>query len=272
MSLALLCGRKRCTGPGMAAASQRVLVFPSSSELGPALARFIAVRAQESCGSERARFTLGLSGGSLVSMLSRDLPAVPGLDCRKWLLGFCDERLVPFQDPESSYGLYKTSLLPKISVRESQVLAINPSLPVEEAAEDYATKLREAFPGEEIPVFDLLLLGMGPDGHTCSLFPEHPLLEESEKLVAGLKDSPKPPPQRVTLTVPVLNAARCVAFVTTGGSKAAVLKRVLEGKEAPALPAARVLPSPGELLWFLDESAAGSLTLSVERPTCAAAL
>lgn len=91
----------------MAAASQRVLVFPSSSELGPALARFIAVRAQESCGSERARFTLGLSGGSLVSMLSRDLPAVPGLDCRKWLLGFCDERLVPFQDPESSYGLYK---------------------------------------------------------------------------------------------------------------------------------------------------------------------
>ncbi|XP_036408280.1 6-phosphogluconolactonase [Megalops cyprinoides] len=251
---------------------RRVLVFPSAAELGPALASLVAARAQRACASDRGRFCLGLSGGSLVSLLSKQLPAVPGLDCSRWVVGFCDERVVPFDDPESTYGLYKDQLLSKINIPDSGVLAINPSLPVGECAEDYARKLREAFPGEEIPVFDLLLLGMGPDGHTCSLFPDHPLLEETQKTVAPISDSPKPPPQRVTMTLPVVNAARCVAFVSTGGSKASVLKRVLEGGGGPVLPAGRVSPSRGELLWLLDEPAAASLTLQVERPVPGAQL
>lgn len=246
-------------------ASRRVVVFPSGAELGPELARLVASRAEKAISSS-GRFTLGLSGGSLVSMLSKELPVLPNLDCSKWVAGFCDERLVSFDDPESTYGLYKTQLFCKINIPDSGVLAINPSLPVKECAEDYTKKLREAFPNERIPVFDMLLLGMGPDGHTCSLFPDHPLLEETERIVAPISDSPKPPPQRVTMTLPVVNSARCVVFVSTGGSKAPVLKEVLEGKEGPSYPAARVVPSQGELFWLIDDPAASSLTIQVEKP------
>ncbi|XP_019906083.2 6-phosphogluconolactonase isoform X1 [Esox lucius] len=251
--------------------ARRVVVFPSAAELGPTLAHLVASRADKAL-KDRGRFTVGLSGGSLVSMLSKELPALPDLDCSRWLAGFCDERLVPFDDGESTYGLYKSQLFSKINIPDSGVLAIDPSLTVHECAEDYANKLKKAFPNEDIPVFDVLLLGMGPDGHTCSLFPDHPLLEETQKIVAPINNSPKPPPQRVTMTFPVVNSARCVVFVSTGGSKAAVLKQVLEGGEGPTLPAARVVPSQGELFWLIDEPAAASLTVHVERQSTAAKL
>ncbi|KAG5279232.1 hypothetical protein AALO_G00075520 [Alosa alosa] len=246
--------------------SRKVVVFPSSAELGPVLAQLVCDRAQKALSAGRGQFSLGLSGGSLVSMLSKELPAQPGLDCSKWVVGFCDERVVPFDDAESTYGLYKNQLFSKINIPDEGILAIDPSLPVEECAEDYTHKLNQVFPNEDVPVFDMLLLGMGPDGHTCSLFPGHPLLQETQKIIAPISDSPKPPPCRVTMTLPVVNAARSVVFVSTGGSKAPVLKEVLEGGEGPALPAARVAPSQGELLWLVDEPAAASLTLEVERP------
>ncbi|KPP76836.1 6-phosphogluconolactonase-like [Scleropages formosus] len=244
--------------------NRRILVFPSATELGPVLASLVSSRASQACNSERQRFTLGLSGGSLVSLLSRELLALPDLDSSAWVVAFCDERLVPFDDAESTYGLYKSQLLSKMNIPESRILAIDPSLSVEQCAEDYARKLSVNFPGEPIPVFDLLLLGMGPDGHTCSLFPNHPLLEETNKTVAPISNSPKPPPQRITLTLPVVNAARCVAFVSTGGSKA---PQVLEGAEDPKLPAAQVAPSQGDLFWLLDEPAAALLTIQVEKPS-----
>ncbi|KAI7803290.1 6-phosphogluconolactonase [Triplophysa rosa] len=245
---------------------RRVVVFSSAAELGATLAQLVSSRAEKALSTDGSFFSLGLSGGSLVNILGKDLPAVQNLDCSKWLIGFCDERLVPFNDAESTYGLYKNHLFSKINIPENRILAIDPSLPVDECADDYAGKLRKAFSTQQIPVFDMLLLGMGPDGHTCSLFPNHPLLQEIQRTVAPITDSPKPPLQRVTMTLPVVNAARCVVFVSTGGSKAPVLKQVLEGGEGPALPASLVTPSQGELFWLLDEPAASSLTSQVERP------
>lgn len=88
---------------------RRVVAFVSAAELGPALAHLIASRAEKTLSDGAGSFSLGLSGGSLVSILSKELPAVPNLDCKRWLVGFCDERLVPFHDPESTYGLYKVN-------------------------------------------------------------------------------------------------------------------------------------------------------------------
>ncbi|XP_021106770.1 6-phosphogluconolactonase isoform X2 [Heterocephalus glaber] len=210
-----------------------ISVFSSPQELGASLAQLVVQRAACCLEGPRARFALGLSGGSLVSMLARDLPAAAApagpASLARWTLGFCDERLVPFDHAESTYGLYK------------------------------------AFQGDAVPVFDLLLLGVGPDGHTCSLFPDHPLLQERDRIVAPISDSPKPPPQRVTLTLPVLNSARTVVFVATGEGKASVLKRILEDKDAAPLPAALVQPHTGTLRWFLDEAAACLLSVPFEK-------
>ncbi|XP_073909600.1 6-phosphogluconolactonase isoform X2 [Castor canadensis] len=251
-ALTLRAGALRFHRPAVAMAAPApglISVFSSPQELGASLAQLVVQRAACCLEGARARFALGLSGGSLVSMLSRDLPAAAApagsTNLARWTLGFCDERLVPFEHPESTYGLYRTHLLPRLPVPADQVLTIDPELPVEAAAEDYAAKLRQAFQGDTIPVFDLLILGVGPDGHTCSLFPGHPLLEEQEKIVAPISDSPKPPPQRVTLTLPVLNAARTVVFVATGEGKAAVLKRILEERDGAPLPA-RLLTVPFE--------------------------
>ncbi|XP_053858318.1 6-phosphogluconolactonase [Vidua macroura] len=241
-----------------------VSVFPSPRELGAALARSVVEAAAEAVASG-GRFTLGLSGGSLVPLLARELPpalsAAPGADPSRWLVAFCDERLVPPEHPESTGGAYRSQLLAQFAPPGPQVLWVNPGLGPAEAARDYEEQLRRAFPGEATPQFDLLLLGVGPDGHTCSLFPGHALLQEQHSLVSFLLDSPKAPPQRVTMTLPLLNAAKALLLVATGAAKAPVIKRVLEQRSeaSPSLPAARLRPRSGRLRWLLDREAAGEL-------------
>ncbi|XP_069737613.1 6-phosphogluconolactonase [Phaenicophaeus curvirostris] len=244
-----------------------VSVFPSPAELGAALAALVAARGAARAGE--GRFSLALSGGSLVELLARHLPPAlrrPGGPAGEpWLLALCDERVAPGDNPHSTARAYQERLLPRLPEPAPTLLVPKAELGPEDAARDYGQRLRQAFPGAAVPEFDLLVLGLGPDGHTASLFPGHPLLQETEEIVAALTDSPKPPPERVTLTLPVLNAARTVVFAVTGEEKAPVVKRILEGNEENPLPAARVRPAAGELLWFLDEAAAKELTIPVER-------
>lgn len=147
-------------------------------------------------------------------------------DLEKFKFFFCDERFVPESDKDSTIGVYKSTLLPKTSVKAEQFIGINTRLTLKECAQDYEEKILKEFdlkPGD-IPQFDVLILGIGPDGHTCSLFPQHSLLKEKDHLVAAIDDSPKPPPKRVTMTFPLINNASLCMFVMCGEGKADIVK------------------------------------------------
>lgn len=147
--------------------------------------------------------------------------------------------------------------------------SINDSVSAEEAADDYEFVIRQLVKSRVIsvsdisdcPKFDLILLGMGPDGHVASLFPNHSVLEEKDEWVTFITDSPKPPPERITFTLPVINSASNVAIVATGDSKAEAAHLAVNSVESefPSVPAGIVQPLKGKLAWFLDKAAASKL-------------
>lgn len=235
--------------------SKVVSVFQNESEVITHLCKLIEQISRDAIKRDDI-FKVGLSGGSLASFLSKGLPKIQ-TEWSKWRLFFCDERVVPFDSPDSTYGIYKSALIGTVPLNESQFVKINPDLSAEEAAKDYIQKIAVYFQPDSIPRFHLLLLGMGPDGHTCSLFPNHRLLEETSVWVAPINDSPKPPPSRITLTFPVVNNAEYCAFAVCGQGKAEMVKKILKDKEP--LPAGRVEPTKGKVHWILDQSAASLL-------------
>uniref|UniRef100_A0A8D8UY63 6-phosphogluconolactonase n=1 Tax=Cacopsylla melanoneura TaxID=428564 RepID=A0A8D8UY63_9HEMI len=218
----------------------------------------------------RNQFLIGVSGGSLINTLAEEILPKLRTDFKKWKIFFCDERMVPFDHPESTYGLYKEKLLGKFpGLTQETFVPVNTSLSVEEAAKDYESKLRSYFPYEykdplpsgqaHFPRFDCLLLGLGPDGHTCSLFPGHPLMKEKTLWVAPIKDSPKPPPERVTLTFPVLHKSRNIILFLTGEGKADIIKRILvDCEKLPGFYINTTEPNC-DVIWHLDAGAGSKI-------------
>nr|XP_019933445.2 6-phosphogluconolactonase [Aedes albopictus] len=206
-------------------------------------------------------FRVGVSGGSIANVLSEGMHDLRS-DFSKWQIFLCDERIVPEDDKESTYGVYKRDLLEcHPGFPKSVFYPVNCSLEPVEAAADYEKTIRKAFGLEnskEIPSFDLLILGIGPDGHTASLFPGHPLLEEKEKLIAPIENSPKPPPKRVTMTYPLINNAKVCLFGSQGESKADILKKILVDKDQ-SLPVTRVDPKNGRLIFVACDGAASKI-------------
>jgi 6-phosphogluconolactonase len=176
-----------------------------------------------------------------------------------------DERHVPPDDPESNYRMAEEAILSKIPVAAGNVFRVPAENPdAAAAAEAYEQTLRKFFAVEagQVPRFDLILLGMGPDGHTASLFPETAALREKSRLVVANRVE-KLKTSRITFTLPLLNAARCVAFLVSGTDKASALHEVLEGNaQGEQYPAKLVQPGDGKLIWFLDRAAASGLTQS----------
>ncbi|KAI0735377.1 6-phosphogluconolactonase [Earliella scabrosa] len=250
--------------PTTAPSAPVLCAFPTSAELVESLAQFI-VKAQKESIEKKGRFTIALSGGSLPKQLS-GLIDNPAVKWDKWHVFYADERVVPLDHEDSNHGLCVRELFSKLSpgVPPHQIHTINPELAddLEELADAYEKELIQEFAMKDaarFPVFDLILLGIGPDGHTCSLFPGHELLSEEDRWVAYIEDSPKPPPRRITFTYPVLNHAARVAFVASGAGKQDTLHTVLDEPEQ-GLPASRVRPvHPGHLYWFVDEAAAAKI-------------
>jgi 6-phosphogluconolactonase len=226
------------------------------------------IRAANDAVRERGRFTIALAGGSTPRNLYTLIAANAGssLPWSKVFFFWGDERHVPPADPESNYRMAEETLLSKIPVPPANIFRIPAENPDASAvAESYEQTLRKFFalaPGE-FPRFDFILLGMGPDGHTASLFPETAALQEKTRLVVA-NSVEKLHTSRITLTLPVLNAARCVAFLVSGADKAVMLHEVLEG-QAPGerYPSKLVRPSDGKLIWFVDRAAASQLSEAV---------
>jgi len=245
----------------------KITVYPDNDSLIRGAADFIVELAVQAIAA-RGRFTLALSGGNTPRPLYARL-ATPAyrdrIDWAKVHIFFGDERCVPPDDPRSNYRMVREALLDQVPLPAGNVHRLRGEDPPEQAAADYARVLQKTFGGDAAAGgpppegFDLILLGMGDNGHTASLFPGLAVVTETRRWVmaqyvevAGM--------WRLTLTPVLINAARQVAFLVSGGGKAEVLHRVLEGPYQPvALPSQIIKPSHGELRWLLDATAAAKL-------------
>lgn len=234
-------------------------ISPNLHQLGASAAATVARLSAEAV-TTRGRFIVALSGGSLPKILGPALTTEPlcsRIDWSAWHIGWADERCVPQTNPDSNFVLAKEYLFDQLPIPPDQIYNPNTALDPARTAVDYQNTLADLFnlQPSTLPTFDLILLGLGEDGHTASLFPGHPLLQETTRWVAPIFDSPKPPPARITLTLPVINQARAVVFIAAGAGKADALAEIF-GDHEIRLPAKLVKPTNGELHWFVDEAAA----------------
>ncbi|HEX5854411.1 MAG TPA: 6-phosphogluconolactonase [Thermoanaerobaculia bacterium] len=230
---------------------REVLAFATADDVADAAA-FLFVNLAVQAVRDRGTFYVALAGGTTPLSCYRLLSAPPissRVDWERTQVFFGDERCVPEGQPDRNDQNAAAALLDHVPIPSKNIHRVPVAEP--DAAERYESELRGAFSG--IPRFDLVFLGLGADGHTVSLFPGHASLEETQRLVLRIDNSPKPPPSRVTFTLPLLNAARHVALLATGKDKADALARVLAEDEA--LPAARVRPAPGMLTILADAAA-----------------
>ncbi len=203
--------------------------------------------------------TVALAGGTTPRALYQILAARRDVRWNEIQFFWGDERHVPPDDPDSNYRMAHEAMLAHVPVPEANIHRVRAeNMDAAAAAADYESELHRVF-GPGISRFDLVLLGMGPEGHTASLFPGTDVLTERTALVAA-PFVPKMHGYRITMTLPVLNNASNVIFMAGGTEKAGVLKQVLEGPGNPQFPSSMIQPETGRLVWMVDEAAARLLT------------
>jgi len=258
-------GSKGSKGPASSAGSSGAEIrrFEDLDELSHAAADEFAEIARAAV-VDRGTCSIALSGGSTPKRLF-ELFAKAGRDALPWEhidLWWGDERTVPPDHADSNYRMTREALIDPLGLAASHIHRIAGELPdPEAAARSYSRELVTALGSP--PTFDLVLLGMGPDGHTASLFPGSPALDETSRwVVANPVTSPlvHGSTTRITLTAPAINAARHIRFLVAGADKAASLAQVLEGPRDPQrYPAQLIAPHDGDLVWFIDTAAAAGL-------------
>jgi 6-phosphogluconolactonase len=247
----------------MTAYGARVVVADDAADLARRAAQLVEQRAEDAAEGGRP-FTLALSGGNTPRGLYERLASPPYRTNVPWgrtHIFFSDERFVPPTSPDSNYYLAEQTLLSRVDVPSRFVHAVSTvGMAPDESAALYQTDVERVFEtaAAGVPQFDLILLGMGDDGHTASLFPGTEALGISDRLVTA-NFVPQKDMWRVTFTYPLINAAHCVMFLVAGADKADMVSRVLSGSD---LPAAHVRPR-GELIWVLDRAAAAELPSSM---------
>jgi 6-phosphogluconolactonase len=239
-----------------------IAIYPDIDTLSHDAAQHIVRIANESIATY-SRFTMALSGGTTPRKTYELLGSEPYSRQINWTLVHIfwgDERCVPPESPDSNYRMAHEALLSKIPIPAVQVHRMLANKPDRDAAsQEYVEEMQRVFATDDIPSFDLIQLGMGPEGHTASLFPHQEALHEERRLVMPVS-VPKPPPDRLTFTPPLLNAARNILFLVTGSDKADALHAVLEGSYQPdEYPAQIVRPPNGEVVWMVDTAAAQNI-------------
>lgn len=244
--------------------SREVRVYSNSLLLSRALAERVANVAEKAFAA-RGRFVVCLAGGSTPRAAYELLTTQEYTSLVDWQNAYVfwgDERCVPPESPESNARMVRETLLNFVPVPVNHIYRIHGEMEPELAARQYDETLREFFRhrmASALPRFDLVLLGMGSDGHTASLFPGASVLREQTRWVAA-HHVPSLDAWRITLTPPALNAAANVIFLVAGAEKAETVRSVLEGPEIPGqLPAQLIKPENGSLLWLLDDHAASRL-------------
>jgi 6-phosphogluconolactonase len=241
-----------------------VRVHPDPEELARSVAERMLVKLTEA-QSERGFASIVLTGGRIAGQIYGEVAASPARGAVDWSrvdVWWGDERFLPPGDPDRNETQARAELLDKLALDPSRVHPMPAAVggDPEAAAARYADELAaSARPGTaRLPHFDLVLLGIGEDGHVASIFPEHPAAYESRP-VAGVRGSPKPPPNRVTLTLPAINTAGEVWLIAAGAEKASVIGAALTGRAGPIqLPAAGV-HGVERTLWLLDRAAASDV-------------
>jgi len=236
-----------------------IAIYDDKHTLSQHAAEYIMRIAQEAIDLH-GHFTIALTGGTTpgeVYSLIGSEPFRSQLDWQLVDIFWGDERCVPHNSTESNFYLAQEVLLDKIAIPKSQIHPMPADqLDREAASQAYSIEMQNTFDTNGIPSFDLIHLGMGPEGHTASLFPHQVSLHEKHRLVMPVS-VPKPPPDRLTFTPPLLNAARNVLFLVTGSEKADALHAVLKGEYQPdEYPAQIVRPINGEVVWMLDKAVA----------------
>ena len=250
-------------------AKPEITVVDDAAALADTAARAIVEIAVAAVAARR-RFTVALAGGNTPRTTYERLAAAPLREQMPWdrtWIFFGDERAVPPDHPDSNYRMANAALLSKVQVPASQVARIRGEAEdADVSAAEYARAMTEVFGSRrgELPSFDLILLGMGIDGHTASLFPGSPVLKEVFRPVAAVHAAAASIPQRLTFTLPLINAAARVMFLVAGPEKAKVVKAVLT-ETGSGLPASMVSPTNGRLTWLLDRPAAALLGAAKSR-------
>ena len=252
----------------MSASELRIL--ENGEELAREAADFVAWVGEQAIAST-GTFRLALSGGSTPKALYALLagPALAArLDWRRVAVFFGDERCVPPGHADSNFGMANDTLLKPLKIAGDRIFRMCGEDEPDHAARHYEEQIRNEFKTSPPawPRFDLILLGLGDDGHTASLFPGTPALSEQKRLVVP-NQAPQGARQRLTFTAPLINQAQAVVFLVSGTSKAPALKAVLEDREADKkkFPAKLIQPEKGRLIWFLDHAAAAELTIEKQR-------